>query len=260
MTAFAFSPPVQPNSSVSLPYVLAQSAVPVVLAPNATWNNSSGNFTLGTSIVTIYSGGVWMYFAGVGVNSSGGGPISSGLYWCVMISATVGQAYALPSLTTNTNPFVLNADNTNFIPYIPLASQLSLLPVTAGSHVQTTGTNITLTSMTMPGNSMGANGVLMFTLSYRTLSNANTKYAGYLVGSASNLNNYTTVTSFFANYIPFRNRGVQNSQVYQSIGGSTQISSIDTSANQQIILVAKIETATDFMVQEGFTIELLQSY
>jgi len=257
MTAVAFSPPVQPNSSVSAPYILAQSSVPVVLAPSATWNNGSGNFTLGTSIVTTYSGGIWMYFAGVGVNSSTGGPVSSGLYWCVMFSATVGQAYALPSLTISTNPFVLNADNTNFIPYIPLANQLSLLPVTAGSHVQTTGTNITLTSMTMPGNSMGANGMLRFSLMNRTLSNANTKYTGYYVGNANNINNYTTSVGIFSNGFTFRNRGFQNLQVYQSIGGSVVTSTVDTSVNQQIILVGKIDTDTDFMIQEGFTIEVL---
>ena len=257
MTAVAFSPPVQPNSSVSAPYILAQSSVPVVLAPSATWNNGSGNFTLGTSIVTTYSRGIWMYFAGVGVNSSTGGPASSGLYWCVMLSATVGQAYALPSLTIDPSPFVLNADNTNFIPYIPLANQLSLLPVTAGSHVQTTGDDITLTSMTMPGNSMGANGMLRFSLMNRTLSNANTKYTGYYVGTANNINNYTTTVGIFSNGFTFRNRGVQNSQVWQSIGGSVVTSAVDTSVNQKIILVGRIDTATDFMVQEGFTIEVL---
>jgi len=262
MTAVAFSPPVQPNSSVSAPYVLAQSAVPVLLAPNATWNNSSGSFTLGTALPATFSDGLWIYFSGVGVNSSGGGPTSSGLYWCVMLSTTDGQAYALQAINIVTSVLVTLATSA-FIPFIPLSNQIAgQLPVTAGSHVQTTSADIPLINITIPAGFMGKNGAFRQITSVSMTNSAGSKSLKSKFGGTTIFApNGTTVSNLNINAITY-NRGLATSQFSEELRGlasplTNNPSNINTANDASLVYAVQTATATDYIFINCVTIEIL---
>ena len=261
MSALSFGP-VQPSSNGNAPYILAQWGVPVGAAPNATWNNTTGSFTLGTALNAAYTGGIWLRFAGLGVNSSGGGPASSGIYWCVMNTTTQGQAYALSTINITTAVPVIDGTSA-FAPYVPTADQLNgLLPVTAGSHVASTVTQLTLANVTIAANTMGANGGFR-TYAYVTNNNsAGTKVVRNAFGGSviAATNSTTTSTSgVIANVI--RNRGVTNAQMgninYQSAGIATTFTTVDTTADQALLWQVNIATATDWMILQGSMVEML---
>jgi hypothetical protein len=242
-----------------------QWGVPVGLAPSATWNNTSGNFTLDTALNETYSRGIWLRFAGVGVNSSTGGPAGTGLYWCVMNSTTEGQAYALPNTTiSRTVPIInlSNAPSSSFVPFIPLASQLNgLLPVTAGSHVPTTSQYLTVASTLIPAGLMGANGCIR-TDSLATCNNSATNKAmatgfGGTVfgGSASTTNTLIGISNLT------RNRGVTNAQANSGLGNVTNSTSsfltVDTTVDQYTYILLNSGATTDWIILQGGTVEIL---
>jgi len=242
-----------------------QWGVPVGLAPSATWNNTSGNFTLDTALNQVYSKGLWLRFVGVGVNSSTGGPAATGLYWCVMNSTTEGQAYALSGITISTTVPVITG-NTAFIPFIPLASQLAgLLPVTAGSHSPlASAAYYPVANVTIPGGLMGANGVIRTDFVFVSNSSAGTKAAapsfanGVFFGQGLSS---TAVTGVCTAMI--RNRGLTNSQVSSPLANTSSataltFTSIDTTVEQLAGVFLNITTAnTDWIILQGGTIEIL---
>jgi len=261
MSALSFGP-VQPSSNGNAPYILAQWGVPVGAAPNATWNNTAGSFTLGTALNEVYGNGIWLRFAGVGVNSSVGGPAGSGLYWCVMNTTTQGQAYALS--TINITTAVPITDGTSaFTPFIPTDDQLNgLLPVTAGSHVASTATQLTLANVTVAADTMGMNGAFRTLSNYSTNSSAGTKVARNTFGGSViglTLSQTTSVGGVQGNIA--RNRGVTNSQV-TSLSSNNAASipafiTIDTTADQAVLWQVTIATATDWMILQGSTVEMM---
>ena len=241
----------------------SQWGTPVGLAPSATWNNSSGNFTLDTALDRVYNKGIWFRFVGVGVNSSTGGPAATGLYWCVMNSTTEGQAYAFPSITTSTAVPVITG-NSAFTPYIPLASQLAgLLPTTAGTHAPLTNTYYPVANVTIPGGIMGANGSIRTDMVFTTNSSAGTKIAAPTFANVVFYPQSVSSTNFIgvASGIT-RNRGVTNAQISSPIGNSannnTTFQSIDTTVDQLAGVNLNITTAnTDWVILQGCTIEIL---
>jgi hypothetical protein len=261
MSALSFGP-VQPSSSGNAPYILAQWGVPVGTAPNATWNNTAGSFTLGTALNEVYSNGIWLRFAGVGVNASGGGPASSGLYWCVMNTTTQGQAYALNTINITTTVPITDGTSA-FTPYTPTADQLNgLLPVTAGSHVASTATQLTLANVTVAANTMGMNGGIRSFENYSTNSTVGTKVARVTLGGSVIGPTLSQTTSTGGTHgILVRNRGVDNSQISglsnNNAASSQTFTTIDTAAEQALLWQVTIATATDWMILQGATVELL---
>ena len=261
MSALSFGP-VQPSSNGNAPYILAQWGVAVGAAPNATWNNTAGSFTLTTALNAAYTGGIWLRFAGVGVNSSGGGPASSGIYWCVMNTTTQGQAYALSTINITTAVPVIDGTSA-FAPYVPTADQLNgLLPVTAGSHVASTATQITLANVTIAANTMGANGGFRTFCSTTNNNSAGTKvvrntFGGSVIGGTNS--NTTTTSGVIGNVV--RNRGVTNAQIgsvnFQNATVSNTLTTIDTTADQALLWQVNIATATDWMILQGCMVEML---
>ena len=224
-----------------------QSAVPVILPSSGTITN--GVLSALTALPTAY-GGAWMYFpAGASL------PSGAGLYWVSSVTTTGGN------ITTS----YANA-STAFTPYIPASPVL----ITSGgaAYTQTTGADITLANITVPGGLMGANGSLRNTVLYGVNNTAGAKTPKFMFGGSV----------FGGGTIPLanatgaelvrqtRNRGVQNSQVsygtsaLQSFGaGSPQYFAIDTSQNQPITFTGQLAVATDYIVLEGFTVEVLPS-
>lgn len=261
MSALSFGP-VQPSSAGNAPYILAQWGVPVGAAPNATWNNTTGSFTLGTALNEVYSNGIWLRFAGLGVNSSGGGPASSGLYWCVMNTTTQGQAYALSTINLTTVVPVIDGTSA-FTPYTPTADQLNgLLPVTAGSHVASTATQLTLANVTVAANTMGINGSFRSLNNYGNNNTAGTKVGRQTFGGSLIANTLSQTTSQGGVQSTFaRNRGVTNLQISSfannNAASAPVFTTIDTTSDQALLWQVTIATATDWMILQGATVEMM---
>jgi hypothetical protein len=178
-----------------------------------------------------------------------------------MNSTTEGQAYALPSATISTTvPVTTGA--TAFTPYAPLASQLNgLLPTTAGTHVQSTATVITVANVTIPANSMGVNGV------FRTLANASnnnsagTKTPRVAIGGTLlvGVSNTTGTGGVLASQT--RNRNIATAQI-SSVTSLAQNSApvfttVDTTSDVALLWQIVIATATDWLIFQGATVEIL---
>jgi hypothetical protein len=225
---------------VKVPYILAQSAVPVCLAPNGTVA-TNGTVTLGTALPTTYSGGIWLRLPAGAV--SGG---SAGLYYTVMSSTTVGQVYT--EFVDPANPFT---------PYIP-----STLVAATGSNVaytQTTATEITLVNVTLPGGAMGANGSVRSDIYIEYNNSAGNKTFLAKLGAFTYQSVINTTTTFLAMMRLVWNRGDVARQVSHTsppLGTTSGVvaatGTVNTAVDQTMIISANLATATDFAMVAGF--------
>jgi hypothetical protein len=235
-------------------YILAQSGVPVGIAPNATVA-TNGQITLGTALPRIYSGGIWLRLpAGAVV----GGP--AGLYWCVMSSTTVGQVYTNFADTSQ-----------GFVPYIPTSTLVNAVGSNA-AYTQTTATDIVLASVTLPGNSLGNNGAVSIISSGQVATAAaGNKLVKTLYSSSQFWLNQVTATSGnykFSFFAGFMNCSATNSQIETSAdytwgngapSGTLPKFAIDSTVDQLLKLVANIPNATESIIYETISIEVLPS-
>lgn len=231
-----------------MPYLLAQSGVPVGIAPNGTIA-TNGAVTLGTALPTTYSGGIWLRFPANAVV----GDSTGGIYWCVMSSTTVGTVYAGKIDTASA-----------FTPYIGSTAGGA---VTGSNSAYTQDTAlITLTNVTVPAGAMGVNGAMRITVTrFVVPNNANsktltTKYGASFFG----INNAVTTTLGQGYIASIRNRGVANRQVAAAANGDVGTGacsylSIDSATDQPMTVICQIATATDYVILEGFTVEVLPS-
>jgi hypothetical protein len=231
------------------PYILAQDGIPAGLAPNGTVA-TNGQITLGTALPRTYSVGIWLYLPAGAV--SGG---AAGLYWCVMSSTTVGQVY------TNFADTSLG-----FVPYTPTGTLVNAVGSNA-AYTQTTSTNIVLIKGAVPANSMGIKGSLRSIQQFSCINNANAKSVQLQFGASNIIYNAGVATSNGAQTLAtIRNCGATNSQVanYNSLTGlgtSTNIGyySNDTTVDQPIQVSANISVATDYIIFEAGSLEVLPS-
>lgn len=232
--------------SVTDVVVLAQAAVPVILAPNGTVA-TNGTITLGTALPTTYAN-AWVYLPAGAV--SGG---LAGLYFATFSSTTVG-------VITTTYKSLAAA----FTPYI--ATGTVVATGSNSAYTQTTATDITLANITVPGGLMGANGMLRPMAAYASLNNANSKPVKLYLGGTNFGGSSLSMTSLAgAQFVrTVQNRGSQASQVCLGssaasnfMGVSPTYLSIDTSVNKALTFTAQLTTATDYIVLEGFTVEVL---
>lgn len=226
------------------PHILAQSAVPVILAPNGTVA-TNGTITLGTALPTIYSGGAWVRLpAGAVVGGL------AGLYWTVFSSTTVGAVKTL---------FVDPA--TAFTPYVPTVALVAATGSNA-AYTQTTAADITLANVTVPGGVMGLSGGLRRETVHSWnnsagLKSATEKFSAETVGAISGT---TTVSGH--SFATTRNRGLSNLQVSpmaSAIGASSSaahFTTVNTDINQSLIFTGQLAVATDFLVLEYITVEV----
>lgn len=206
------------------PYILAQSAVPVILLPAGTVNGS-GQITLGTALPYVPSGVVWVYvFAGIG--------LAAGLYQATFSSTTVCQLVDNPATT-------------------------------AGAYAGGTGT-VNLVNAVVPGGAMGPNGAVRITGFAYTVNNANSKAVSTLF--AGGLYSGSTLAATLGMYFgaTIRNRGSQQAQITHSnlnMFGTTGIAQVlgtaDTSKNQTLAIQVQSSVATDYIILEGYTVEIL---
>ena len=235
------------GGKANFPYILAQSAVPVCLAPNGTIA-TNGTVTLGTALPTTYSGGIWLRFPANAVS----GDSTGGLYWTIMSSTTVGVVYAGEVDTA-----------TEFVPYIGSTAG-GAVTGSNSAYTQTTAADVTLVNVTVPGGAMGANGATRLSvLRFVFPNNANAKTLAAKFGSSYFGINNTTTTSSGQGYIAsIRNRGVLTRQVAAAANADTgtnaaTYTSVNTANDQPMTISCLLATATDYIVLEGFTVEVL---
>lgn len=226
--------------------VLAQSAIPVILAPNGTVA-ADGTITLGTALPAIYPN-AWVYLpAGAVVGGA------AGLYYTTFTSTTVG------SVKTN---YVSPGSS-----YTPVIPSTTVAAVGSGSaYTQTTAADVTLANINVPGGLMGTNGALRVITGWTTVNNANAKPIKHLLGgSVFGGAGITLASNAGAELLRvIRNAGVLASQ--KCIGSSSLASlgagggtytTVNTAVDQPLTFTGQLAVATDFIILEGYNVEVL---
>ena len=230
------------------PRVLGESGIPVIVANTGTIA-TNGTVTLGTALPTTYAN-AFVYFPASAVS----GDSTGGIYYVAFSSTTVGVVYAGKYGVAN------GVGSVAFTPVVPSGT---LTAVTGSNSSFTGNTNeTTLINVTVPAGSLGNNGQIVVTANWACNNSAGTKtgtvyLGGTAVGSASA---YTTSTGG-SSLNSIRNRGVLNAQSSQLIGGAATGASvytaIDTSVDKSITITGDTSAATDHMILEGYTIQML---
>lgn len=223
-----------PGGEVFQPLVLAQSGAPTILSPSGN-SNATGGLTLGTALPYTPAGVVQLYLpAGVVLGGSQG--TGAKLYSVAFSSTTVCQLVGTDVVTAN------------------------------GAYAQTTATDIPLVSVRVPGGLVGLNGGLRVTAQYGANNTANTK----TVKAFLNTVNASIYNAGLASWTCWtilgmiRNRNSQSAQISainlaSGLGstGAALYGTVDTSLDQPVVLTAQIATATDFVIVEAYTVEVL---
>lgn len=229
-------------------YILAQSSVPIILAPNGTVA-ADGTITLGTALQTTYANAWVQLPAGAIVGGA------AGLYFCTFSSTTVGSVKTL----------FVDPLTTAFTPYIPTSTLTTA--VGSGSAYTQAVTMTALCNVVVPAGSMGPNGVLKSEVAFSTNNTANNKAYYATIGVPTLLQfcglNITQANVMgAAGRVRMGNRGSQQVQTYLGggFGYSTLGTSIqrafDMSVNQSLFYAITMSTATDYVVLESFTVEI----
>lgn len=218
------------GNELLFPYILAQSAVPIILLPAGVWNNNSGQLAVGTALPYLPSGVVWVYLAASGI-------AQAGLYQATF-SGTAGAPVA----------------------------QIVGNPVTTPGAYTPSLAEVTLATATVPGGSMGAGGSLRSEMLLGYSNSANNKTVNIkLASSQFGGNAYTTSASAGARY-GIRNRGPARqvcafnngtSDWIQPRSGVAQQFTVDTTVDQGLSITGQLANAADFIILEGYTIEVL---
>lgn len=225
---------VKAPGSYQQPYVLAQSGVPIIL-PSSGSSNASGQITLTTALPYQPSGTVLTYLP-AGVVTGGSAGTGAGLYPVVYSSTTVGQIQGNGIVTAN------------------------------GAYTQTTGADIALVSVQLPGGAMGPNGSLRQHMEINAPINANNKTCQFKLAGQGISGGTLTFAQAGSMGRWFRNKGDQAKNVWVASSGqfpsegsvATAVqTSIDTSVTQTWSITANLAVATDYILVEGYTVEVL---
>jgi hypothetical protein len=224
-------------SNSASPYVLFQLGIPFIIPSSGVMGNNgalSGITALSTTFPQAY------VYLPAGAISSGS---AAGWYYTVFSSTTAGTVY--------------NNVYTSGTPTVP-ASPSAFVTTGPSAYVQTTGFITSLNpTVTIPANSMTANGRVEITMAMRGNNTAQQHYARAYVGGA-----YFAQMSAFSQSAPLtdvfyvQNTGTLNNQYWGwqsgAIGQSASgpITNIDFTAAQTIFFSNSIAIVTD-------TVELL---
>ena len=230
------------------PRTLSESGIPVIVANTGTIA-TSGTVTLGTALPTTYAA-AFVYFPASAVS----GDSTGGIYYTVFSSTTVGVVYAGKYGVAN------GVGSVAFTPVIPSGT----LTAVTGSNSSFTGSinETTLVNVTVPAGSIGNNGQIVVTANWACNNSSGTKTGTVYLGGTSvgSTSAYTTSTGG-SSINSIRNRGALGAQTSQLIGGAAAgaavYTSIDTSVDKSITFTGDTATATDHMILEGYTIQLL---
>lgn len=227
----------------SVPTVIGESGIPVILAPNGTVA-TNGTVTLGTALPLIYAN-AWMRLpAGAVVGGL------AGLYFVKMTSTTEGQVY-----TNYADPTAA------FVPSIP-ATQVAAVGSNAG-YTQATAADLPLATLSLGAGAMGLNGEVRANALFGLNSTAGAKTAKIKLGASTvgSLAMTTSVAGSLSNQV--RNRGAANAQIAQTAdvsagsANANALLAVDTAVAQLVTISGQLAVATDYLVLEGFCAELV---
>lgn len=224
-----------PPGQQSIPYILAQRGAPTIL-PSSGSSNATGQITLTTALPYQPSGTVGLYLP-AGVVTGGSQGSGAGVYQVTFSSTTVCQLAGTSIVTAN------------------------------AAYTQTTGAQLTLASTSVPAGCLGVNGCLRVMPWWTHIGNTNIKIERAVFGGTwladRQATSATQVT--FRELLMVRNRGAQNSNLLESswgggIGADTGLfksASIDTSLAQTLAFTGQLSIATDYIILEGYSVEVL---
>ena len=250
------------NQGYSMPYVLAQSAIPIgIPASSASGIGNNGAITLSVALDKTYGPtnnnipGIYLYFPAGTLSTAGSTPgNAAGLYWCIMTSTAAGTCYANTYTSGTPQPFT-SATAT------PLVS-------TGSTTFTQAGTAISLLTAAVPGNALGLNGSLdIDALAITTTTNTKTitaKYGSNQVLSAA----YTTATVNPEIHSTVTNAGIGTSQTTRSYISSltaagalaataTTLTNTDSTAAQNAIVSVTLSApGTDYVVFQNYSFKV----
>ena len=195
---------------------------------------ASGHFVSGTAFPYTYSSGLWMYIVSAGTTPA----LAAGFYWCVFSNTTTCTIY------TN-------------------GPGSAAYDFTVGAATTGSTSELTARSVTIPAGLMGANGQLVCdsltsisaTTSVRALR---TRFSGSLLCTQTTASN--TLLSYSGRATT---QNVTESLQYSNpvFTGSTSTSTltrttVDTSAATTYTLTLQMGTATDFLINQSFRLDL----
>jgi len=244
-------------------YTLYQSGIPFWIPPGdagangLSFTGTRGVFTLSAeapmaSAFNVLASGGYCYLP-----AGSGGLATGGWYWCRMTNGTNGEVFAETYSGTGQPAFV--------------SSPTAMPNLSAGRITQLT-TEIYGPSFTMPGGSMGPNGIASFFIKWLTSSTAGTKNIRCRAGAGSIFSTPLTTTNNDQLVRVTRvNMGVQNRQIGNRTGSSTSawdsgstgttysgdVTTIDTSVDQPVAFTGQLAVTTDsiIMIPFQFTVQ-----
>ena len=228
----------QPNG---VPIILAQSAIPMILPSSGTMGANGALTGLAALPYSVFPQPCFMYFPAGKVFS--GSP--AGMYYASITAATTATVY--DNMYTSGLP-------QDAIPAVPTP----VVDAGPGAYTQTTGADITLTTIYLPGGLVGRYGSVECRVGILCRNNANAKpiqyklddthFCGATLNAASNAG--INVVRGFAN----RGTGKQVAMVSSSVNsfGSVgqSVLAVDTTVDQPIAFTAQLAVATDWVAFE----------
>lgn len=231
------------GTRLQIPYAILQTGMGVGVPPSGVIG-ANGALTLGSSLPLTYSNGAYMYFPAASI----GAATPAALFWVVMTSGTTGTIYN--NVYTSGNPLFIAS---------PVA-----FSGTAGSTYTQDLTEITVSSVTIPGNALGANGQIHATALFSVANTAGSKnlkekFSGngtYTVGATS-----TSSARLESNVI---NNGANMQKVANATtgysaataGGAVTRTITDTTIDQLFVHTVQLSAATDFAFLDALKVEV----
>lgn len=230
----------------SNPCTLAQSGIPVIIAPNGTIA-SSGIVTLGTALAATYPF-AWFYFPAGAV--TGG---AAGVYYATCTSTTSCQIY------TN----YVNPATTPFSPSVPASP--SAATGSGSAYTQTTAAQLPLINTAVTAGALGTQGSIRKRVVFGYINNADTKTTAVNFGGQLNLTSGVTTTATLLAVYQFANAGDAAHQlIYPAITVSAGASSgiptagtVNTANAQALTVTCQLAVATDYCLVYQNTDEML---
>lgn len=144
-------------------------------------------------------------------------------------------------------------------PYILAASAVA-------SSVTGTATETTLATITLPANSMGANGIVRVITAWTHTNSANNKTLRMKFGGTSYLNSNVTTNATSRVETQISNRNATGSQVghspsatasFSSSGSAIVTSAVDTTASVTLLITGQLATTSETITLESYIVEVL---
>jgi hypothetical protein len=223
---------------------LGQSHIPFVMASSGTMGNN-GALSAITAVAAIYPA-AYVYLPAAVIASGS----LAGWYFAVFSSTSTATVY--------------NNTYSGGTPQIP-ASPTAFVTTGPGAFTQTTGSFIGTYSLTIPGNTIGANGSVRVSKMLSMNNSAGAKSSEDIFGGTQFSLNAPTADLSTGVVTGFSNRGTTNVQAMlgatSGAGGATTTApffgAVDTTQNQTMAVSLKLATATDTITLENVFVELI---